>query len=434
MLASNVVPLKRPKPSNKINLTKSIIDKLPFVERTDTVKQRIYWDTKQPGFGLVVGLTAKTFIVQWDIKGKPTRITIGKYGAYTPQQARAQAEQLIPEMKRGFDPRERVRSEKALKITLRDALKAYKTSRKTLSEKTKTEYTRLFERYLSDWLDKPLTEITPEKVEKRHTRIAEKIRANPRFKNSPNYSGSTKATGQSAANDALRALKTVYNHALAVNDALPPNPVKRLSATKAWFPETRRTGHIKPADLKTWMAAIGNVPSDVQRDYALLVLFTGLRRNEATSIEWSNVDLNAGTLRIPVTKNKRPLDLPLSSYLVALLTARKARCEDSPWVFPADSKSGHIEEPRAALDRAAKESGVAVTVHDLRRTFITIAESCDVPHYVFKALVNHSTAGDVTGSHYVQMSVERMRPWMEKISAEILRLGYPENSDPSGYS
>jgi len=172
------------------------------------------------------------------------------------------------------------------------------------------------------------------------------------------------------------------------------------------------------------LVAIGKVPNDLQRDYAYLVLFTGLRRNEAATIEWCNVDLEAHTLHIPITKNKRTLDLPLSSFLSTLLVARKKRNENSPYVFPANSKSGHIEEPRHTLDWVAKECGIAVSVHDLRRTFITIAEACDVPHYVFKALVNHSVAGDVTGSNYVQMSVDRLRPWMQKITDEIVRLGF----------
>jgi len=426
MRKSNVIPLKPTKRVSRISLTKSVIDKLPYAQRNNkgAVKQQLYWDTKLSGFGLLVGLTTKTFIAQRDINARSKRIKIDKLGIITPDQARNQAQQLLAEMGRGINPNERKQKERAQHATLREVLESYKATRKTLSEKTRKEYTRLLERYLADWLDKPLTEITPDKVAKRHTKIAEQVRANPRFKNSPNYSGATKATGESAANDAFRALRTIYNHALAVNETLPPNPVRRLSATKAWYPENRRTGHIKPGELKTWLATIGQVPNDVQRDYVYLVLFTGLRRNEAATIEWRNVDLKNKTLHIPITKNKRTLDIPLSDFLSSLLVARRERNGNSPYVFPATSKSGHIEEPRHTLDWASKKCGITVSVHDLRRTFITIAEACDVPHYVFKALVNHSVAGDVTGSHYVQMSLDRLRPWMQKITDEIIRLGF----------
>jgi len=400
---SNIIPLVLPKRSNKINLTKSVLDKLPYAQRG---KQQLYWDAKTPGFGLLVGFSTKTFIVQRDIKGKTRRITIDKFGIITPEQGRVRAKEALVEMGKGHDPNERKRNERAKQITLREAVTNYREARKNLSEKTGAEYSRLFDQYLLDWMNKPLADITPDRVAKRHTRIADQIKAQPH----------SKTTGGSSANGTFVALRAVYNHALAINGTLPPNPVKRLSATKAWYPEKQRTGHIKPTQLKPWLASIGRLPNDVQRDYIYLVLLTGLRRNEAATIGWKDVDLEGQTLHIPVTKNKRTLNIPLSNFLTTLLTARKARCGDSPWVFPAHSKSGHIEEPRFALNWAAKECDVQVTVHDLRRTFITVAESCEVPHYVFKALVNHSTAGDVTGSHYVQMSVERMRPWMEKIS------------------
>lgn len=422
MPTSNVIPLKRAISPKKIDLSIKVIKTLPYAQRypeghrrAGKVEQKIYWDSRLPGFGLVVGLNSKTFIAQRDVNGKSTKVIIDKFGIIKPDDARERAKELLVDMGKGVNPNKEKRNARAKGITLREAVEAYKTSRKTLSERTKTDITNLFNRYLASWLDKPLAEITKEMVARRHIQIVEERKANPRYP-------SSKATGTSTSNTTMRWLRTIYKHALAVNDSLPPNPVALLSTTRAWYPDNKRTGHIKPADLKKWIAAILKVPNDVQRDYALLVLFTGLRRIEAATLEWKNVDLKAKLLHIPVTKNKKPLALPLSNYLVTLLKERRKRCgEDERWVFPANSSSGHIAEPRYALDCAAKECGIDVTVHDLRRTFITIAESCDVPTYVFKAIVNHSTAGDVTGTHYIQMSVDRMRPWMQKITDAILK-------------
>ncbi len=66
--------------------------------------------------------------------------------------------------------------------------------------------------------------------------------------------------------------------------------------------------------------------------------------------------------------------------MVDLLTARRAIGRDGPYVFPADSAGGHLEEPRFALDGIADETGIKVSIHDLRRTFVAVAESCDIPH------------------------------------------------------
>ena len=87
-----------------------------------------------------------------------------------------------------------------------------------------------------------------------------------------------------------------------------------------------------------------------------------------------------------------------------------------------DGKAGRICEPRKAMLRANKAAGSEVTVHGLRRTFATVLESLDCPAYPLKALLGHSMKGDVTASHYTQIGVERLRPWLEKYERFMLKL------------
>lgn len=49
-----------------------------------------------------------------------------------------------------------------------------------------------------------------------------------------------------------------------------------------------------------------------------------------------------------------------------------------------------------------KESGVHFTVHDLRRTFITVAESLDISAYALKSLLNHKMSNDVTAGYIIK--------------------------------
>lgn len=44
----------------------------------------------------------------------------------------------------------------------------------------------------------------------------------------------------------------------------------------------------------------------------------------------------------------------------------------SQYVFPGDGKPGYIVEPRKAIDKVTKKSGVTFAPHDLRRTFFKI--------------------------------------------------------------
>ena len=55
-------------------------------------------------------------------------------------------------------------------------------------------------------------------------------------------------------------------------------------------------------------------------------------------------------------------------------------------------------------------------MHTLRRTFGTVAGRLDIAHYKHKMLLNHSLKTDVTGAHYVKLTVEDLREPMQKIS------------------
>jgi integrase len=66
-------------------------------------------------------------------------------------------------------------------------------------------------------------------------------------------------------------------------------------------------------------------------------------------------------------------------------------------------------------------SGVEFTLHDLRRTFTTLAESLDIPAYALKRLLNHRvSAADVTD---IVHDVERLRRPMQAITDYLLSAG-----------
>lgn len=153
--------------------------------------------------------------------------------------------------------------------------------------------------------------------------------------------------------------------------------------------------------------------------YLLFLLFTGLRRQEAATLKWSDIDLKDRTFTLKNTKNREPLTLPLSDFIYYLLESRKIDSE-SEYVFAGDGKAGYLIEPRRQVQRVIQMSGVSFTLHDLRRTYITIAESIDISAYALKRLVNHKMTNDVTAG-YIVSDVERLRKPMEQISARLLQ-------------
>lgn len=119
------------------------------------------------------------------------------------------------------------------------------------------------------------------------------------------------------------------------------------------------------------------------------------------------------------TKNHQDHTLPLSDFLYELLQRRKSEAEGL-YVFPNKTGTGKINEQRKQMEKVTQESGVSFTIHDLRRTFITIAESLDISAYALKRLLNHKMNNDITAG-YIISDVERLRAPMQRITDHLLR-------------
>jgi len=202
-----------------------------------------------------------------------------------------------------------------------------------------------------------------------------------------------------------------------------PNPVGRLR--RAWFrspQKNRRERRVRSEQLPAFHKAVSALEGTTARDYVLLLLYTGLRREEAASLRWTDVDFTQKVIRIPATRTKagRKLDLPMSDLVHDLLVARRAKGKEE-YVFPSDSVKGYIAEPRYPLGEVAKVTGIYVSAHDLRRTFIGIAEATDMSAYALKALVNHAAGGDVTAG-YLGMGIERLREPAQRVADLIKEL------------
>lgn len=71
---------------------------------------------------------------------------------------------------------------------------------------------------------------------------------------------------------------------------------------------------------------------------------------------------------------------------------------------------------------------VPFIIHDLRRTFLTVAERLSLSYVTLKKLANHSGTNDTTFG-YVVVDVERLREPMQKITNELLNLCRARTND-----
>lgn len=215
------------------------------------------------------------------------------------------------------------------------------------------------------------------------------------------------SNSQARANNAMRVLRAIFNfavHEYQLEDGQPVisvNPVEYLSHTRGWYRVDRRQTVIKSHQLADWYAGLEKFieqedyqKASMWKDYFLLILFTGMRRMEVASLCWENIDFKSRTFTVHDTKNRDSHTLPMPNFLYELFLRRK-QFKSNQYVFPAESQTGHIMEPRKAMLKVAALSGIEFTLHDLRRTFATVAESLDLPAYALKRLLNHKMNNDV---------------------------------------
>jgi integrase len=385
-----------------MRLTKSEIAKLPVPSEG----QAFFRDDKLRGFAVrVTAGGTKSFVLEKLIHNRVRRITLGRYNEISVEIARKQAQKLLGQIAEGRDPVAERKRTAASSATLSDVFDEYLEQR-NLKQRTATDYRRIIEVAFADWCRKPLVSITRDGVSRRFAQLRDKH-------------------GPAWANLCMRLLRALFNFAAgkyadeAGRSPFAANPVRVLSETKAWVKIDRRRNVIKPHELADWYRAVRNLSNTTARDYFLLLIFSGLRRQEAARLRWCDIDLKGRTLTVPDTKNRRPHTLPLSQFLYAMLEERR-RSATGDFVFPGEGRRGHVISLKNSQRNVIEGSGVSFTLHDLRRTFTTIAESLDIPGYALKRMLNHSDGSDVTAG-YIVTSVERLREPMQKVADYLTR-------------
>ena len=117
-----------------LKLTKSIVDKLESIAGKD---QSFYRDETLKGFALrITANGVKSFILETRINGRVKRITLGKYGNITVEEARKQAKTLLGSVAKGDDPIAEKKTQKVNAMTLKQVLNDYFKARKDLKPRT----------------------------------------------------------------------------------------------------------------------------------------------------------------------------------------------------------------------------------------------------------------------------------------------------------
>lgn len=196
-----------------------------------------------------------------------------------------------------------------------------------------------------------------------------------------------------------------------------------FAGMKSRFKDSKRTRYFDPDEIRRLFEAIRQAkPAD--RLFFLLLWYVGCRRGALASMKWSEIRPDHTTpgqslWYRDVSKNGDPLEIPLSSYAMAVLEELRGLTGPSEYVFPTqrhDGTSGHRSDSWKPVKRLQADSGVLdFANHHIRRTISTyMTSTLDIPTDVVTAILNHRLAGPKANENYVQvLPVRRMRAALE---------------------
>ncbi|MGZ3236855.1 MAG: tyrosine-type recombinase/integrase [Burkholderiaceae bacterium] len=447
-----------------LNFTKSAL-----TAATPPLSGRIYLkDEKTRGLILDVQSSGtKTFQVYRKFNGKPKRIVLGRFNPELAESrdlplgtdplsmignnaelnvrtARKLADAANASLDRGIDPASTAR-EARLKhereLTLRQAFDYYFSDHLIAHEKRSAVMIKDdFARYLGtvppgqkkprgkekiksagavDWERRKLSSISQDDVRKMLVSVKDK-------------------TGLRTANRILVMLRSIYNKMIEWKLYTGDNPCAGIQK----FKENSHERYLTWEEAPRFWNALEKINHPDFKDFVLLSLFTGARRENVLSMRWQDLNLQERIWTVPgqFSKNGSPLKIPIVDMSCEILEKRKKAAVDcqvnsgtqnetNPFIFPADSKSGYMSPPnkrwKALLSDAKIEN---FRLHDLRHTLGTYAANGNTSGAIIGKMLGHKTS-QATG-RYMHVGDFTAKTGMEKAVGTIMEKANPKKKLP----
>jgi integrase len=159
------------------------------------------------------------------------------------------------------------------------------------------------------------------------------------------------------------------------------------------------------------------------RDIATALVDGGFRPEELFRARWENVHFQPagkalyGYIHNPYGKNKyAKRNISMTARVWALLEMRfeEQGKPSEGWVFPAETKSGHIDRVKSQHAKALKDSGVKpFVIYSLRHTMLTRLGEAGADAFAIQKIAGHSD---------IRTSARYVHPTPEKIEGAFTQL------------
>lgn len=382
-----------------MKLTKQMIAALKPEE-----KDIVVWDESMPGFGVRVKPSGvRSFILQYRNRhGRSKRLTLGRIGELTLDQARREAGKLKGGVSLGDDPAQD-RVEARAGDTVRDLGERYMTEhcQGRCKASTMAAHQWLLDKFiLPRFGAHKVKELTAADVGRFH----QSLRDTP-------YN----------ANRCLGLLRAMFNKAEQWGEipahSNPAEPVKP-------FLERKRQRYLTPEEFKRLFASLDELEAlkvigPYQAAAIRLLCLTGCRLNEILALEWQSVDLANKRLLLERHKTDRHgiKAIPLNSAALKLLTELPQQ-DGNPFVIGGKNDGAHLINLQKPWNRIRKDAGLDdVRIHDLRHSFASTAASAGVPLQIVGGLLGHSS--QQTTARYAHLWQDPLARASETIGAII---------------
>jgi len=379
--------------SEKINFTKSTIEKLP----TPKKGLSYYKDSKEKGLSLYITANGViTFFVRKRINGRDERIIIGNFPEISLENARKQALIIKSEAAQGINPNQEKNNLKQ-EITFGELFDQFIERYSKPHKITWEQDVREISRFTQHWFKKKISVISTQEIKILHDKVGNE-------------------NGFYQANRLFDKIRTMYNKAIEWGWK-GENPTKGIKK----FKESSRDRFLQPDEMPRFFRALEEDENQLIKDYIYTSLYTGARKSNIFSMRWEDISFTTKQWRMPKTKNGDSLTVPLVIEAIKVLESRKKQNQkldlkdfQNQWVFPSlTSKSGHLEEPkkvwRRILDRAKIKN---LRIHDIRRTLGSYQAITGASLPIIGKSLGHKSSNST--QIYSRMNLDPVRKSLEK--------------------
>lgn len=401
--------------SADIPLTKRVVDASPPREKRYHV-----WDSELRGFGIRIEPSGiKTFLAKYRAEGggrraPERRVTIGRYGALTPEEARRQARKILGGAAVGADPAAEIKARR-MEMRVFELIDLYeregcfiqrgKRQGEAMKPRTK-QYTlaRLRHHVVPLLGHRRVSEINAGDIERffrdvETGKTARDDKAGPRRR-------IVVRGGAGAARKVFRDLSAVFSFARR-SEIVGRNPCDTAAVRKT---DNHKSRYLTLDEVKRFGAALDALAVEgINRkalDIMRLWMLTGCRREEIASLKWEEVDFEAGCLRFGDTKTGKSIR-PVGAAALAILRDIE-RAVETGYVFPADHGDGYFRGYKTPWKKVIEKANLpGITPHTLRHTMGSTAISSGEAMAFAGAILGHVNPRSTAIYAHVQHSPAR---------------------------